>query len=472
MSDAFIFDRWIITGLITLVSPLRIGTGHSSDSAPDGGGEIHEIGDIAVDHSNAPIIPATALKAHVRRQLAGAGVPPDTLVQLFGRGPEGRAERGAEQSRGGRVEFADATLDLPSGQSLDDVIKNVTQTSINAKTGTPQRHMLRESKVVVPGTTFMVEMIGDRLSQHDVAALLGGLEMLDHGNFGGGDGVGRGLVKWTPGAVKRLDGSATMTWMLSGEANWQKFATLAEIEATELTPLDHAIAVEIELKFEGAFMVGAGATAKVNDQEVLLAIKEFVAGRHALPESSVRGAIRAQAARIMRTLDLAIESDKLDVVTPFEWLFGKTRRRGALSFSLFQRHGSKADDKSMSQEFVALDRLTGGAAEGAKFTLTPAVNPVYRGTITLDLARPGYDHEPAQAAMGLLALLWRDLREGDVAFGYGKTKGFGYATLSAIEQTRGAEVVDLQARARDAVKILRGQMLKPAAVQAQAEGSR
>ena len=79
----------------------------------------------------------------------------------------------------------------------------------------------------------------------------------------------------------------------------------------------------------------------------------------------------------------------------------------------------QGSSRTKRQELVAIDRFTGGAAHQLKFNAEYADRPHLKGRITLDLKRA----EPW--ARGLLALTVRDLIEGDIAMGYGASKGFG-----------------------------------------------
>ena len=120
-----------------------------------------------------------------------------------------------------------------------------------------------------------------------------------------------------------------------------------------------------------------------------------------------------------------------DVVTEaagnaIERLFGKTGQRGALTVGDFTLATDWDPSIIKTQELVAIDRFTGGASGGAKFTIAAANRPIMRGTISLDLDKNKVD----AAALGMLALLWRDLVEGDIAFGYGATKGYGACHVS------------------------------------------
>jgi hypothetical protein len=68
---------------------------------------------------------------------------------------------------------------------------------------------------------------------------------------------------------------------------------------------------------------------------------------------------------------------------------------------------------------LAIDRFTGGGADGLKFNAQAVYQPVLSGTLRLDVRRLDL------WALGLLALTLRDALEGDLTFGFGASKGYG-----------------------------------------------
>ena len=79
------------------------------------------------------------------------------------------------------------------------------------------------------------------------------------------------------------------------------------------------------------------------------------------------------------------------------------------------------DFATRKQDFVAIDRFTGGAADEAKFDARYADAPTLQTRLTLHL--DGLKPED----VALLALALRDVCEGKVTFGFGASKGYGIA---------------------------------------------
>lgn len=71
-------------------------------------------------------------------------------------------------------------------------------------------------------------------------------------------------------------------------------------------------------------------------------------------------------------------------------------------------------------DYLAIDRFTGGGIEGAKFDAVALYRPEFHLRLMLT--------NPDEWEMGWLALLLKDLVEGQLAFGWGQAKGFGDVT--------------------------------------------
>lgn len=196
--------------------------------------------------------------------------------------------------------------------------------------------------------------------------------------------------------------------------------------------------------------------------------------RAALPGSSIRGALRSHAERIIRSIrpfeepisDKFLEQIQVEVVSE---LFGRARSRsegpakeralarGALTvldclhrqalatppLGLTDEHGRSEDAPEGWQvrSRIAVDRFTGGALDSALFkVMEPAWEP--RGaalwepiTLTVDLHRlaSGTDTKLPALAMGLLSLLLRDLAEGELPLGFGTRQGMGRVVVTRVE---------------------------------------
>ena len=101
-------------------------------------------------------------------------------------------------------------------------------------------------------------------------------------------------------------------------------------------------------------------------------------------------------------------------------LFGSTRRGSRLMVEDALFAGDKPPTLKML-DFLAIDRFTGGGAEGAKFDALALWNPAFALRLHLE--------NPAPWELGWLALVLRDLAEGWLTVGFGAAKGFGRVRL-------------------------------------------
>jgi CRISPR/Cas system CSM-associated protein Csm3 (group 7 of RAMP superfamily) len=96
-------------------------------------------------------------------------------------------------------------------------------------------------------------------------------------------------------------------------------------------------------------------------------------------------------------------------------LFGSARRGSRLIVEDARFVGDRPVLKML--DFLAIDRFTGGGADGLKFDALALWKPTFRVRLHLD--------NPEPWELGWLALVLRDLREGWLNVGYGAAKGFG-----------------------------------------------
>lgn len=103
------------------------------------------------------------------------------------------------------------------------------------------------------------------------------------------------------------------------------------------------------------------------------------------------------------------------------WLFGSTRRGSRLAIQdagmILENEEKRLPYKP--QDFLAIDRFTGGGLEGAKFDALGLYAPRFHVCMHLE--------NPADWELGWLTLVLRDLRDELVTFGFGAAKGYGVA---------------------------------------------
>lgn len=254
----------------------------------------------------------------------------------------------------------------------------------------------------------------------------------------------------------------------SGQASWREddldLATAAEgfEEAGRLAGFD---AARVRLRLEFDLELPAGQTLLVDDpmasallgpDSVQLGVgsADPDPGDVVLPGSTVRGVVRSQAERILRTMGAGPVCSPFDEEQCVESLtdereservcmacdlFGWTDRASRMSLWVEEPVGAF---HVQPFDHVTVDRFTGGAREGKRFDEwaiagSPGEESPLRFPTRIDLDPlpfPGQPHEEAGAVsvrdnlsseLGLLLLTLRDFRDGLATFGSGGAGGHG-----------------------------------------------
>jgi CRISPR/Cas system CSM-associated protein Csm3 (group 7 of RAMP superfamily) len=322
--------------------------------------------------------------------------------------------------------------------------------AIDRPTRTALDERLFHLEYVPPGVVFKVRIRGDGLTEDEVHLLLAGLNGFNAPEavtLGRGTADGWGRMAWTLEGIRRLDADGVAAWLSAGarEAGDDIFIhggawISGEAFLLQTNPRS-TLTVQFALHFEAAFLVNdpwrtpkespVANGSRPPDHAPLLDQN----GRAFLPARSFRGVLRSHAERILRTLGAqACEGGTCGPVKEASTLqeavaglcaickvFGAAGWKSPLVMSDFT---SAADVSETLQEFLAIDRFTGGGAPHLKFNALRAYRPVLEGRLGVDLAT--LDRAGIGAwALGLLALALRDLLEGDMVFGFGASRGFG-----------------------------------------------
>ena len=447
-----VLPLWRIRGGLTLVTPLSIGTGHEESVHDDK--QDHFIALIARDHSGNPYLPGSSIKGALRAMAQRCGLDRDMLDKLFGSVDDGITTPA-------QLEFCNAYLtenNPPPNSNLPgfDPEKQTAQLPHSVRDrnyGTVVEKLFFFEHVVPPGYQFKFECTAQNLSEDDIATLLALLDLAGSSDSGFQLGARKasdnGRVQWEKRdvhCVKNFDALwQAIRTNSAANANLWDYGTVKPIRArTPLSSGDLLVMGSLALKFHTPFLVyqktnkhpgtdgGADGQPRTNH-----------AGKPVLPASSLHGALRSQAERILRTLgEETPEGYKVPAVFGLNnianldlasVLFGATGWRGVLQCSDFV---APTNAPKLKHEMVAIDRLTGGGKDSAKFCIEALDCPTLTGSIRLDLGRlrqlahlnPNIEAQ----CLGLLAHVLRDLDEGDIALGYGKAKGYGISHSETV----------------------------------------
>ncbi len=464
--------RYRIEGLLTASAPLHIGSGEEEERLlkVDGVSQPVKVMTVLADANGVPYIPGSTIKGRLHQwaleSVAGNTKLMHLVHELFGAGPDSVSPG---EERGGRLILYDAPLDSAATKIPDHLRLHsalhwhkdrctfiMASTVLNRVTRTAEKHQLYHFEALPAGAAFKIVMAGDGLADEDMALLLEALNGFDgsHGScIGGFIAHGFGAMKWTVSKVQGLRTKKQVKVWLEGKhcgySGLDKIDCrgVKDIERArgeirkELSSYTHVMTIDLQVAFDGPFMINDPSRVQIVDGEATVshAYLKDATGQPALSAKSVRGALRAQAERIVRTLyppgsagssslracyvnsrnDSCQPLHKMEALADLCLtcrLFGGNGWRSPLTFTDFTPSplGTECE-----QEFVAIDRFTGGASQGKKFKAAYRYQPHFSGKIRLDLKRI----EPIHA--GLLVLTLKDLLEGDVCLGFGRSKGFG-----------------------------------------------
>jgi CRISPR/Cas system CSM-associated protein Csm3 (group 7 of RAMP superfamily) len=218
------------------------------------------------------------------------------------------------------------------------------------------------------------------------------------------------------------------------------------------------ITFEFDLEIQGFFLTDDTTTAVMAGVDAC--------SLNFLPGASLRGVIRSQAERIARTLaNLKANSEeefleRCAASDPFATRAGKGIQSSAARIRASENYNELRTDENnfdlaeqlfgsvewgsrlsvedapklsdagrKKLDFVAIDRFTGGAAEGAKFDAEALWKPVFKCKLHLE--------SPEAWEIGWLLYTLRDLADGRVTVGAGGRKGFGRTSIGQLTVTLG-----------------------------------
>ena len=354
--------------------------------------------------------------------------------------------------------------------------------SLDRRTRTAKENLLYHLEYVPAGESFAFEISGENLEEHDVARLLVLLDQFTDGNVNlGAQGSNDwGGVKCDVKEIRCLDVAGLAAWKQNPQPGLAACKPVALDCSDRIKALKEeinlpvaacALTIALRLSFESPWLIrdprqrerSETASELVKQKKLAESDKPTDAipirdelGNAFVPAKSLRGALRSRAEMILRTLEEGLPVENKCAPHPADLPAISTKgshpdtaveealaevRKTDLAARLFGLSGwlaplhiprltQKKAPPDHPQEFIAIDRFTGGAANTAKFDACLAGMTVLEGTLTLDLDRLKKVDEN-RASLGLFALVLRDLAEGDIPIGSGSAKGQGFCEADA-----------------------------------------
>jgi CRISPR/Cas system CSM-associated protein Csm3 (group 7 of RAMP superfamily) len=468
-ADARRQARYLITFKLRTVAPLHLGSGDDrpmsateakiatgvEELAGENKGERPWVAAIAraaakqpgkPDEPGPPCIPGASLKGALRARALAHGhrhdaITFDILNRVFGRELP-NAPAGEANTFPGSAEFGHATAQEQVSFSFE------TRIAIDRVTRTVADGKLFHVDVVPSGAQFQAKVVLPKASEAEaaaLAALLRGCNEAQPLTLGAHGKAGWGRVVVDAVDAQVLTDEDRLRWWsdTTGQAKgWLDFASPVKLQEMQIAVSDNLIQVPLTIQFDGPFAVRDASYRKPkgdkhqNEPD----IKPRQRGtRPLLPATGFLGALRSQAERILRTLGIETPQGHDAAKAPTggaptdlaSLLFGCAGWRGLIGAA--DDFVGAAGSKRIEQNMIALCRVTGGVKDGAKFKMAGWESPTLTGKLTLDAARLKKQGDAA-AALGLLHLTLLDLAGGDISFGLGRSKGWGWVK-SNIDST-------------------------------------
>ena len=455
-------NRYQIRGTLTTLSPLHVGDGdtigfHNRNEGTNPQDDP-ECNSMCANHLGKAMIPGSSLKGVLRAWAHQQGISSAILDALFG-----------IKDSGGKVRYNDCFLIEPAPGKNDDRWWHPGRgtclapgVSLNPKTRTAAEHLLYYTEFAPEQSKFEVVLTAQDLSVEELGTLLAIMKS----GFGPGRETiaigaetadGWGKCEFKQNSVELIEASDVSEWLKNPIAKCKGRSVTPAIPALPAAARPR-VYLDIELTFEGGMLVNDPSQFRKRNEtqgveDVGHASIKRRDGSYFLPSSSVRGALRGQARRIWQTLANGTAKEvpekvpeiknrrELKDLHAFFRMVGAPGWRTPLEIPDFKIDGNGKLEK---QEFVAIDRFMGGAADDKKFSATALWRPKMSGRIVIDLAMWQRAQVTDWAWMLLLFTL-RDLVEGDVYFGFGRSKGYGKCTakVTASAVGGGETVVDV-----------------------------
>ena len=465
-------DRWRIVAEIQTESPLHVGDGDririsTRDCARESLDDADpEYASIFTGLNGKPYLPATSIKGALRAWATAHGLDEVLIREVFG-----------NQDRGGAVTFHDAPLKSVTppedpkyrfwwGTRCTALSPQVV---IDPVTRSAQESLLYYVEYVPEGAVFELTLTAQNTTEPQRGLLIYVLENA-FGSEGRPARLGSGVANgWGKMSLAKWDGATldAAAWMKDKPRDWRlalrPISAAQKTEWSSWTPKSEksfagdAVRLRLTLDFSGAMLVNDPTRRMKGDPDGAGAVGHCTIrkedGTVYLPAESVRGAFRAQARRIWQTLawdnhhqnaktgnQNAVRKDDQKKLAGFFKLFGATGWRAPIEVEDFRL--VEVEDEKRPQEFVAIDRFTGGVSGPKKFKAVALWKPKFVGDFTVRTDRL----EAASAGSWvwlLLAFTLRDWMEGDGSIGFGRSKNYGglKAKVEVIGSTPEAAVL-------------------------------
>jgi CRISPR/Cas system CSM-associated protein Csm3 (group 7 of RAMP superfamily) len=446
----------LITGELVTLEPLHVGSGYDLSDGMTG-----SFASLCLDLHGKPYLPASSLRGLLCRLLAEPEGAADCHRRLCGSARLGddpkRTKGDQDKGNAGALRLYDARWIATPVGAPGQASTLERRVAIDPITRTASDHLLFAEEQVPAHTRFSWRIEADRIDAADRDALLAALRRLRHvSGIGAGRSRMQGRLQWDTASerVMQLTRASMRSWLLD-QKPLASFFDLHNVElddpeptaTTGLDPSTGAVHLLLEIEPLAPLLVSPERPRKrpsqrgANEPDLHFRQQD---GKVLLPATSLKGMLRAQTRRILMTrlatdaLDLNAQQQRELANHLLNRIFGGVvdghHRIAALHIGAATGHFEPAEQTRQGDQhrqfFNAIDRFTGGVAEGKLYHVQAVLPKSLDWKVTL---QPSLLQETW--ALGLLIYLLRDGIEGDLCIGWGRARGYGAIRIRPRPQT-------------------------------------
>lgn len=414
-----IVGKLVLSGTLNLMSPMLIGTGQDN----------HSDNDALVDRNGNPYIPATSIAGVISHKV---GIKNQSFVNFNKNleenikdfwGTERDTEDGKTSGKQSDIIIYDSYL--LNSKSSKPIIRD--QIRMNLGLGVTEEGAKFDYEIVEPDAqfSFRIEIGYTEKRKEFIFRMFKTIEMLlKNGDISFGAKTNNGF-----GKVKLLN-PTFYDYDFSKKENvfaWLERNTKETIQPKELKDVIRfecnvpQFTISLKALIDNSLIIGSSDSEFEADK---VHIKS--AGKHVLTGSSLKGAIRSRAEKILLTIGQnPKEKNWIDFFgtegNPKEKILA-CKSRLSVTESFFENNPNEE-----LQSRIKIDRFTGGTIEGALFDSMPLFqNKDNTASVTFEININDFNNtQEDKAAAGLLLLVLKDLWTGDLPIGGEKNVGRG-----------------------------------------------
>jgi CRISPR/Cas system CSM-associated protein Csm3 (group 7 of RAMP superfamily) len=406
--------KLVLKGKIKLLSPLIIGGGEDEESDID----------VIKDKQGNPFIPATSLIGILRHFVTGNEINSDELKRFWGYSKE-------KNTIGSSVSCSD--LDLVLNTESNIVIRDGVK--IDNKTGRAEDKGKYDYEVIEPGAEFNLKLIADYSDDNQkvfARKMFGSIiHYLSNSEISLGAKTNNGLGKVT------LSESYVFDYDFNEKKNVIAWLSNKETDKIKITERFDIIKKQFTINAYFDLKTSVIIKSYPTDPKLPDSVNIKSGGINVIPGTSIKGAIRSRAEKILNT------KSKPEILS--KNLFGFVDENDTDSTAIKSKlriEETTLDNEKFAEEIqsrIKIDRFTGGTIAGKLFDSMPLFRNKKDGkekVINIKMSINDFeDHEA-----GLLLLVLKDLWSGDLPLGGEKNVGRGVLEGVCAEISDGKEM--------------------------------